>query len=130
MLGSVPSEKSVAKHLVGTFDDEHAFISAIRQLKKKRVAIKNVFTPYPIHQVFEELELKTRFPYLATVYGVFGTLATFAALWYTSVFDFPVMIGGKPHLSLSFIVIMFVMTINIGVVLSVVSFFVVQNAAA
>ena len=102
-------------------------MNAIRSVKQNGISIKNAFTPYPIHEVFHELEMTTRFPYLAFIYGVMGTVGTFALLFWTSVINFPINIGGKPHLSLSFIVIMFVMTILVGIVLSVISFFVRQQ---
>ncbi len=114
-------------NLVGTYDNEDVFVDAIRSIKQNGIAIKNVFTPYPIHEVFHELEISTRFSYLAFIYGVSGTVGTFGFLYWTSVINFPIRIGGKPHLSLSFIVIMFVMTILVGIILSVVSFFVRQQ---
>jgi hypothetical protein len=116
-----------SRNLVGTYGDEDALLNGIRGLKKAGVAIKNVFTPYPVNEVFHELGLETRFPYLATLYGVCGLLGTFAFLYWTSVVNFPITVGGKPHLSLSFVVILFVMVINIGIVLSVTSFFLRQR---
>jgi len=114
-------------NIFGVFNDEEILISAIKNIKESGVKIKNVFTPFPINEVFHELGLTTRFPYFAFVYGALGTILTFAGLYYTSVMDFPIVVDGKPHLSMAFIVIMFVMTINIGIVLSLVSFFTVQK---
>ncbi len=111
----------------GVFDSEELLIGAIKDIKYNNVKIKNVFSPYPIHEVFHELGLKTRFPYVAFIFGLIGAALTFAFLYWTNVINFPITIGGKPHLSLSFIVIMFVMTINIGIVLSLLSFFTVQK---
>lgn len=114
-------------NFIGVFDNESVLIDAIKSINKSGIKIKNVFTPYPIHEVFHELGLKTRFPYFAFVFGVLGTTLTFAFLYWTTVIDFPITIGGKPNLSLSFVIIMFVMTINIGIVLALVSFFTVQK---
>ncbi|HAZ14102.1 MAG: hypothetical protein A2X86_02950 [Bdellovibrionales bacterium GWA2_49_15] len=116
-----------SNNIVGTYDKEEIFVNAIRSIKQNHIYIKNVFTPYPIHEVFHELELTTRFPYLAFAYGLGGTVVTFLFLYWTSVINFPIAIGGKPSLSLSFIVIMFVMTICIGIILSVVTFFARQQ---
>ena len=112
-----------SQDLVSTYDDEEVFLDAIKSIKKNSITIKNAFTPYPIHEVFHELGLTTRLPNLAVVYGITGTFLTFVFLYWTSVINFPITIGGKPNLSVSFIVIMFVMTINAGVLLSVVTFF-------
>ncbi len=114
-------------NLVGTYVSEELLMSAIKIIKEKNIKIKNIFTPYPIPEVFHQLELSTRFPYLATLFGFSGMVITFAFLYWTSVIDFPIRVGGKPPLSLSFIVIMFVMTINAGIILSVISFFLRQN---
>ncbi|OFX59084.1 MAG: hypothetical protein A2046_04520 [Bacteroidetes bacterium GWA2_30_7] len=114
-------------NIFGVFNNEEVLITAIKSIKNSGVKIKNVFTPYPIHEVFHELGLKTRFPYFAFVFGVLGTVLTFGFLFWTSVIDFPITIGGKPNLSMSFVIIMFVMTINIGIVLSLGAFFTIQK---
>lgn len=114
-------------NIFGVFDDEDVFLAAMRKIKVAGIKIKNAFTPYPIHDVFHELGLKTRMPYAAFIYATIGLLATYAFLYWTSVIDYPIMIGGKPHNTLSFIIILFVMTINIGVVMSLITFFVRQK---
>lgn len=120
-------DKIYNNNIFGVFKSEEVLITAIKNIRKNGVPIKNVFTPYPINEVFHELGLKTRFPYFAFIFGALGTLLTFVFLYWTSVVDFPITIGGKPNLSLSFIIIMFVMTINIGIVLSLGAFFTVQK---
>lgn len=115
------------KNIFGIFNNEEVLISAIKSFNKSGIEIKNVFTPYPVHEVFHELGLKTRFPYFAFAFGLFGAVSTFAFLYWSSVIDFPITIGGKPNLSLSYVIITFVMTINIGIVLSLLSFFIVQK---
>lgn len=115
------------ENIVGVFDTEEALINAIKNIKKSSFKIKNVFTPYPIHEVFHELGLTTRLPWLAFFYAVGGTILVFAFLYWTSVIDYPISIGGKPDLSPSFIIVMFVMTILFGIVLSLVTFFTVQR---
>lgn len=120
--------KSISNNnIFGIFNKEEVLIAAIKSIKQQGIKIKNVFTPYPVHEVFHELGLHTRLPYFAFVFGMFGTISTFAFLYWTSVIDFPITIGGKPNLTPAFIVVMFVMTINFGVLLSLGAFFLVQN---
>lgn len=120
--------KGVANNnIFGVFSDEEVLLDAIKSIKQQGIKIKNVFTPYPVHEVFHELGLHTRFPYFAFGFGLFGAISTFAFLYWTSVIDFPISIGGKPSLTPAFIVVMFVMTINFGVLLSLGAFFLVQN---
>jgi hypothetical protein len=120
--------KSIANNnIFGIFNEEEVLITAIKNIKQQGIKIKNVFTPYPVHEVFHELGLTTRFPYFAFIFGMLGTIGTFAFLYWTSVIDFPIIVGGKPSLTPAFIVVMFVMTINLGIVLSLGAFFLVQN---
>ena len=115
------------ENIIGVFDDEDVLINAIKNIKKSNFKIKNVFTPYPIDEVFHELGLKTRLPYIAFFYGVSGTIMVFAFLYWTSVINFPISVGGKPPLSMAFIVVLFVMTIFSGVLLSLLTFFIIQR---
>lgn len=115
------------ENVIGVFDTEEALLNAIKNIKKSGFKIKNVFTPYPIHEVFHELGLTTHLPWLAFFYAASGTILVFAFLYWTSVIDYPVSIGGKPDLSPSFIIVMFVATILFGIILSLATFFTVQR---
>ena len=114
-------------NIFGVFDDESVFINALKKIKVAGVNIKNVFTPYPINEVFEIMGLKTRLPYAAFIYATSGLILTYAFLYYTSVIDYPMVFGGKPPNTLSFLIILFVMTINIGILLSLITFFLRQK---
>ena len=97
---------------IGIFDEEEKFISSIKLLREKEFKIYDVFTPYPIHEVFNLLKRKSRLPTAAYFMGLSGILATLAFLYYTSVIDWPIVYGGKPLNSFpSFIVITIVLTI-------------------
>jgi hypothetical protein len=110
--------------IFGVYDNEDKLISSIRLIKEKGFNISDVVTPYPIHEVLEELKLKTRLPAAAFIYGLFGMLATFGFLYWTSVVNYPLVFGGKPQNTLSFVIVIFVMVINITILLTVVSFFI------
>jgi hypothetical protein len=97
---------------IGIFDDEEKFLSCIRSLKEKQFSIHDVFTPYPVHEVFHLLKRKSKLPTAAYFFGLFGIMATLAFLYYTSVIDWPIVYGGKPFNSFpSFIVVTIVVTI-------------------
>jgi Protein of unknown function (DUF3341) len=97
---------------IGIFDDEEKFLSSIRSLKEQKFSIHDVFTPYPVHEVFHLLKRKSRLPTAAYFFGLFGIIATLAFLYYTSVIDWPIVYGGKPFNSFpSFIVVTIVVTI-------------------
>jgi hypothetical protein len=97
---------------IGIFDDEGKFISTIRLLKEQKLEIFDVFTPYPVHEVFHLLKRKSRLPTAAYFFGLFGIVATLGFLYFTSVVNWPLVYGGKPFNSFpSFIVVTIVVTI-------------------
>ena len=114
-------------NIVGVYDDEDQIVDAIHHVQDKGIKIKDVFTPIPLHGVFEALKLETRLPYATFLYGVLGTSLTFAFLYWTSVVSYPLKFGGKPLNSLSFIIIMFVATIFIATLLTFMTFFIRQK---
>jgi hypothetical protein len=108
---------------IGIFDDEEKFISSIKSLQEKNLPIHDVFTPYPVHEVFHLLKRKSKLPTAAYFFGLFGIIATLGFLYYTSVVDWPIVYGGKPFNSFpSFIVVTIVITIFTVTVLSLALF--------
>jgi hypothetical protein len=114
-------------NIIGIYDDEDVLVKAIHYLRENGVKIKNIFLPFPVHGVFEALKLKTRLPQATFIYGVIGVAFTFAFLYWASVVNYPLKFGGKPLNTLSFIIIMFVVTILISTVLTFTTFFIRQN---
>jgi hypothetical protein len=97
---------------IGVFDDESKFIAGIKSLEEEKFLIFDVFTPYPVHEVFHLLKRRSRLPTAAYFFGLFGIVATLGFLYYTSVIDWPLIYGGKPFNSFpSFIVVTIVVTI-------------------
>jgi hypothetical protein len=97
---------------IGVFDSEEKFVSAIRATTEKELTIYDVFSPYPVHEIFHLLKRKSRLPTAAYFLGLLGLISTLAFLYYTSVINWPLVYGGKPFNSFpSFIVITIVVTI-------------------
>lgn len=97
---------------IGIFNEEEKFISSIKSLQEEQYIIYDVFTPYPVHDVFHLLKRKSRLPTVAYFLGLFAIIAVLAFLYYTSVLDWPIDYGGKPFNSFpSFIVVTIVLTI-------------------
>jgi len=112
------------KNIIGIYTDETQVVPAIHQLREVGVEVNDVFTPFPVNEIIEAMKLKTNFPYFAFAFGVIGFSLTFLFLYWTSVISYPLVIGGKPHFTLSFVVILFVMVINITVIGSLFAFFI------
>lgn len=108
---------------IGVFDEEKALVASIKSLQEKKLAIYDVFTPYPIHEVLHLLKRKSKLPTAGLIYGISGALAVLSFLYYTSVIDWPVDYGGKPFNSFpSFIVVTIVLTIFIVTITSLFTF--------
>ena len=108
---------------IGIFDDEEKFLSSIRSLKEQKFSIHDVFTPYPVHEVFHLLKRKSRLPTAAYFFGLFAIITVLAFLYYTSVISWPIVYGGKPFNSFpSFIVVTIVLTIFTVTIASLATF--------
>jgi hypothetical protein len=114
-------------NIIGVYDDPDQLVQGVRKIKESGFRIKNVFSPFPIHEIWEDMNLTTRLPVITFIYGAFGAAVTFAFLYWTSVVNYPLKFGGKPLNSLSFIIIMFVVTILIANFLTFMTFFLRQG---
>lgn len=108
---------------IGVFDEEKSLVSSIKSLQEKNLAIYDVFTPYPVHEVLHLLNRKSKLPTAALIFGITGAISVLAFLYYTSVISWPIVYGGKPFNSFpSFIVITIVLTILIITITSLFTF--------
>jgi hypothetical protein len=110
-------------NIFGVFDNEDTLISAVRQVQEKGIQIKDVVSPYPIEKLFPLLKLSTRIPIAAYFYGVAGLLGTFGFLYWTSVINYPLVFGGKPQNTLSFVIVIFVAVIFVTILSTIITFF-------
>lgn len=111
-------------NIIGVYEDQDVLLNAIDELQTNDVKIKDVYSPFPMHGVFEKLNLTTRLPLATFIYGAIGTVSVFAFLYWTSVVSYPLKFGGKPLNTLSFIIIMFVLTIFVGTLLTFLTYFI------
>ena len=110
--------------IIGIYEDEKVLMDAFNRLQSEGITIADVLSPIPLHGVWEKLKLTTRLPLATFLYGTFGAIATFGFLYWTSVVSYPLKFGGKPLNTLSFIIIMFVLTINIGTLFTFITYFI------
>ncbi len=114
-------------NILGVYDDENDLMQGVDMLQKTGVEIKDVFSPFPLHHIWDKLKQKTLIPYATFAYGAVGAISSFALLYWTSVINYPLKFGGKPLNTLSFIIIMFVITILVGTVFTALTLFVRQK---
>ncbi len=114
-------------NILGVYDDEHDLLYAVDKLQEGGIKVKDVFSPIPLHHIWDKLKQTTLLPYATFAYGAIGAIGSFALLYWTSVISYPLKFGGKPLNTLSFIIIMFVLTILVGTVFTALTFFIRQK---
>lgn len=107
------THSATKRFALGIFDDEDVLLHAIDNIRGAGVKIYDVFSPYPVHGIDDALGIeRSRLPIAAFFYGMCGLAF---ALWlqiYTLGFDWPMIIGGKPHIALpAFIPVSFELTV-------------------
>jgi hypothetical protein len=115
--------------LVGVFEDEDVLVNAVRLVKSKGVRIHEVFTPFPVHGLDEVLGYtRSRLPIAAFLFGLTGTsLALLMQFWMLG-YDWPMIIGGKPHAALPpFIPVTFEFTVLLSALGMVATFLIVSD---
>ncbi|MEI6576184.1 MAG: DUF3341 domain-containing protein [Bacteroidota bacterium] len=109
--------------IIGIFGDEGSLVAAMEELKEKKVPMKDTYTPYPSHHIFEILERESSFILTAFFYGLLAVFAILAFIFWTSVSDWPINYGGKPTRAFpSFIVVTVILTILSITILSLFTF--------
>jgi hypothetical protein len=115
--------------VVGVFNDEDVLLGAVKKIRGSGVKIHEVFTPFPVHGLDEVLGYKrSRLPIAAFMFGITGTgLALLMQIWMLG-FDWPMIIGGKPHAGLPpFIPVTFELTVLLASLGMVATFLIVSD---
>lgn len=110
---AVAAHSNTKRYAIGIFDDEDILLHAVENIRAAGVKIHDVFSPYPVHGIDDALGIeRSRLPIAAFFFGCVGLAF---ALWmqiYMLGFDWPMIIGGKPHIALpSFIPVAFELTV-------------------
>ena len=110
---AVAASSHTKRYALGIFEDEDVLLHAVENLRAAGVKIFDVFSPYPVHGIDDALGIdRSRLPIAAFFFGMMGLAF---ALWmqiYMMGFDWPMIVGGKPAISLpAFIPVAFELTV-------------------
>jgi len=106
-----------------SFEDPEHLLRAVKRLRTDGHRVIDTYTPFPVHGMDEALDQKpSRLPRACLAFAVLGlTIALGVQVW-TSAFDYPLRVGGKPMASIpAFIPVTFELTVllaGLGVVAS------------
>ncbi len=103
----------VKNYIVGIYDDEDVLLKAVGKIRSAGIKINEVYSPFPVHGLDEELGYKrSRLPIAAFMFGALGTtLALVMQVWMLGV-DWPMIIGGKNFIALpDFVPVTFELTV-------------------
>ena len=117
------------KTIYGLYADDDELLEAIHTFNKEGIAIKEVYTPFPVHGLDKAMGLApTRIAICAFIYGLVGLSIYTALMNFIMINDWPQDIGGKPSFSYidnmpAFVPIMFEGTVFFAAHLMVITFY-------
>lgn len=99
--------------LMAEFDTPQALLIATRRAYAEGYRKMDAYTPFPIEELAEALGFhRNRLPLLVLIGGICGALGGYGLLYWTSVIDYPLNVGGRPfHSWPAFIPITFETTV-------------------
>jgi len=116
----------VRHFLVASFADADSLMKAVPSVRGENFRIFDVYAPYPIHGLDQAMGVRrTRLPLVTLLVGLFGLSLAITFQYYTSIFDWPLNVGGKPRNStLAFLPVCFELTVLLGGLATVAALFV------
>jgi hypothetical protein len=105
------------------FDRPEDLVRAADIARRQGWEIIDIYTPYPLHETAQVLGLKrSRLPRAAFVFGALGIASALVFQFWTSAWDWPLNVGGRPWNSLpAFVPVTFEMMVlcaGLGMVLT------------
>ena len=87
------------KMLLGVYDNPDTTLDVTKSLKEKGYDVYDVYTPFAVHNLDRVLGVKrSRLSSAAFVFAMTGLTSAVSLQSFTSYFDWPMLIGGKPFL--------------------------------
>lgn len=84
-----------------TTDDDETLVNIARELRQRNIAILDAYTPFPVEELMEVLEVpESRLPRGGFWIGFTGGLTAFLLMAWMMHISYPLIIGGKPTLPL------------------------------
>jgi ActD protein len=107
--------------LMAEFDDPTALVAAARRTREAGYRRYDSFSPFPIHDLFDAMQIRDRrVPLFVLFGGIAGMVGGFGLQAWVSAIDYPLNIGGRPYISWPmFIPVTFELTILVAALTAV-----------
>lgn len=125
----IATDDDRADGLAAYFDDPNELLHAASLTRDSDFEVWDAFSPFPIHGIEDAMGIgRSWLPWVTFGAGGTGFLLANALQFGTLTFDWPMIIGGKPHAPWpSFVPIMFELTVLIGGVTSALVMFIASG---
>ena len=117
------------KFIHAIYDDDDVLLNAVKEVRKNKYRIEEVYTPFPVHGLDKAMGLEsTRIAITSFINGCIGLIVSVLMMNYIMIEDWPQNIGGKPSFSFienmpAFVPIMFELTVFFAAHLMVITFY-------
>ena len=76
-------------YILGVFKDEESLVEAFEKVKQKGILPREVYTPFPVHEILEGMGNKTRISHAAFFFGLFAAVGILAFLTWAASYSWP-----------------------------------------
>lgn len=87
--------------IMAEFDTPTQLVDAARKVRDAGYKKTDAFSPFPLHEIDEALGIKRSIlPFLVFGGGITGLLTGLGLQWFVHVWEYPIIVGGRPFFSL------------------------------
>ena len=98
--------------MFGIFEDSDQFLDTVANVHHKGAQIIDCYTPFPVHGIEKAMGLKrSLLPVGAFICGCLGFITAATLQTYTMAIDWPMIIGNKPIVGVSYVPVLFEMSV-------------------
>src|SRR5215471_4380923 len=121
MRNRTENNAKVVRYTAAFFENEDDLVAGAAATRRAGFEVYDAYTPFPVHGLDEAVALRrSRLTWIAFAAGAFGLVAALTLQIWTSAYDWPLNVGGKPFNSFPlFIPVAFELTVLFSGLISI-----------